>query len=610
MLRLSITLLTVLYLALAAQSALSYLFTSETRESSEVVLEVSEKDNSNRSLHHDLSMTALIADGRLLRWGLTDFSAGWALDGSTSTNALACRTNFRPALLTFHAKHFVALLRSSGWGGVIRVKRNGKQVRVMEIQPIDGSQSQIAVEDPAGPPSPRLFAGALLLFAGCAWWFGPVRARRRSIPWLVFSLAILHLLFWASQPIGTNSDSDGYLHSFSIFIAGHPSYFPPGYPALLGAVTSVAGQSLGAWITGIQHGMVVVEAIWLYALLRRFVVEELALLASLLAGALIPSLTVPQALISETSASFAMLGALYYAVRSKETERSGLAVVAGLLAGWAVTTRIAPVAALCPAFCIVYLSDAVRKNRRLLGIALAATAVFTLLPVAWFWRPPRGPRLTDSTGFHLFNRVVTEQKLVNEGAPATRKLLALLGDNDPRAFRHWDLRTLSGVRELTYSESEVLLRNVSMEGIYKNPWGFLSYTLQLTWRLLAVPTGGIPVWADTINAVPRFENPRPLAVTASSLEWRWSDERLYDRLWPALVWFAIAGIPLGMMGRQRSFVLALSWIPVGYLLATACVEMFSSRYNAPIVPFVVGLAMFPFDLVSRRLPVRSKMFHH
>ena len=55
----------------------------------------------------------------------------------------------------------------------------------------------------------------------------------------------------------------------------------------------------------------------------------------------------------------------------------------------------------------------------------------------------------------------------------------------------------------------------------------------------------------------------------------------------------LLGIPL----RQRGLVLALVCVPVVYLLLTASLEMFVTRYNVPTIPFVIVLSIVPFRVL-------------
>lgn len=234
------------------------------------------------------------------------------------------------------------------------------------------------------------------------------------------------------------------------------------------------------------------------------------MVGGLLAGALAPTLTISQAVMSETPTLFAMVGALYLAVRSAETGRLLFAILAGLLTGWAGTMRIVPLVALIPSICIVTMLTQAKRRFFLAGITLTITAGVVLLPVLWLWQKSGQPALANSAGYHLFNRVVTEQKLLDEEGPATKILQTLLQGKDPRGLDHWEIRQQGRVRELSYLEVETLLRKVSLEGIRKDPWGYLTYSHRLAWNvLLAAPSEWIPYWGQTISSYPRLENPPP-----------------------------------------------------------------------------------------------------
>ena len=118
-----------------------------------------------------------------------------------------------------------------------------------------------------------------------------------------------------SQIVGTNNDSTEYLEAVQIFHLVRPLYFPPGYPALVGLVGLLAGEDLGRWLALVQHGMIVLGAVWMYALLRKFMREDLALLGALLGAAAVPALSTAQNVMSEAPSCFAMVGALYFGVR-------------------------------------------------------------------------------------------------------------------------------------------------------------------------------------------------------------------------------------------------------------------------------------------------------
>jgi hypothetical protein len=519
----------------------------------------------------------------------------WELIDSNLSPFIIYRQGSEPALLTFQGRNQLTIFQTNQWSGVVRVERNGREAQVVDLRDMKRQFHLIVVENPVTQPSVAVFAGAFILFAVCAWWFGPIRSGRRNILWLIFFLSVIHFLFWANQCVGTTNDSPVYFQTHKFFLQGIPAYFPPGYPALLGVVGSISGDNPGRWITLVQHGMLVLGGVWIYLLLRRIMSDELALIGGILAGALAPSLITSQAIISEATTIFAMVGALYFTVRSAETGKLLFAILAGLLTGWAGILRLAPLAGLLPSICMVYLLSMSKSGFRRLGITLTVTAIVVLIPVWWCWHKSGQPKLANSLGLHLFNRVVEEQMLLDENGPATRTLLTLLKGKDPRGIPWWGIMKQA---ELGYTEAELLFRKVALEGIRKDPLGFLAFTPHLTWKLfMAEPTYWVPAWGETIPFSPRLENLPPLRFTASSLEWRWNLEEIHRDLWPIIYWLAIVGTFLGLFLPQRILILALAWIPTGYLLATAFGERFSGRYSSAVFPFVVALSMVSLAMV-------------
>src|SRR3990172_2752367 len=601
-LRIGIVLATVLVLACAAQKALSFLVSPHDHKLSTFVVHVQGKETAHPAApDREVHLDALIVGGRRLRFDSLERSGSWEPVEKSVWGALMYRESSKPALLTFQASSFVTVFWIGRGSGVVRVERDGTEAQVADLDTLQGWGGRTVVESPAVPPSLVVFVVALVLLAGCAWVFGPVRAGHSSVPWLIFFLSVLHILFWASQCVGTYTDSVGYLQTVSMILRGFPGYFPPGYPALLGLVGAVSGESLGRWVTLIQHGMVVVGSLWIYLLLRRIVREEAALLGAILAGALTPSLTMAQAVMSETPTLFAMVGAVYFAVRSAESGRLLFAILAGVLTGWAGTLRVIPLAALLPSICIVYLLPSAKRRLRHVGVTVVLTAVVVLLPMLWCWYKSGSFMLANSSGFHLFDLVVAEQKLLDEDGPVTRIFLTLLEGKDPRGMPQWEITALAGLRTLGYDQVELLLRKVSLEAIRQDPWGFVLFTPPLAWKeLLGDPMNWIPAWGTTTAVHPRLESPTPLPFTASGLSWRWTLERADRVLWPIICWTAVAGTLLGMLFPQRILILALAWVPAGYLLSTAALEMYVPRYHTAIIPFVAALSMVPLGLVQPR----------
>ena len=111
-------------------------------------------------------------------------------------------------------------------------------------------------------------------------------------------------------------------------------------------------------------------------------------------------------------------------------------------------------------------------------------------------------------GLHLFNRVVTEQKQLDENGAATKMLIDLLGGKDPKGVPHWQIREDTNIQKLGYFQQERLLRSVAIEGILKEPWAFVASTPYLAWKLLmADASGWLPGWGGTSQRYPSLENP-------------------------------------------------------------------------------------------------------
>lgn len=160
-------------------------------------------------------------DGQLLRWDSIKRSSNWqVIDRGTNPPVLLSKKDSQPALLTFERRNLLAILKSHEQSGFVRVEREGREVQVIDFNTFGGSDRKIVVENRIVKPCTAMFLGALVLFGGLACWFGPIRAGRRNTPWLIFFFSTMHILLWASQCVGTYTDSRGYLESFRSFHEG------------------------------------------------------------------------------------------------------------------------------------------------------------------------------------------------------------------------------------------------------------------------------------------------------------------------------------------------------------------------------------------------------
>jgi hypothetical protein len=338
----------VFYLATAAQKTLSSLRITGLKSPDLAEIEVLENVALATRAKSGFVVSSIVADGRLLRWQSVRGTETWdRVTSSLVLPALQYRPSSGMQVLRFSARRFFATFEPAEWSGVVRIKRDGVVTASKYIHRTEFGQ--MIIEDPVAPQSAAIFVGALLIFGPLAWRFGPVRPLGSGLPWLLLFLAILHLLFWASQPVGTTNDSNDYLKSAVSTAAGTPGYFPPGYGAFLAAIRAFAGANLGLWTTLAQHAMAVVIALWIFLLASRFLSHGCAFAAALVAGCMPPVLTTSQSILSEVPTTFAMVGTLYFAVRFRETGRLWMGALSGLAAGWAIAIRVVPFAALIPA---------------------------------------------------------------------------------------------------------------------------------------------------------------------------------------------------------------------------------------------------------------------
>jgi hypothetical protein len=628
MLRLGITAATVVYLAFAVQGMLSDVVSPHNGESATYTIEIVDRPGVNGTdPGRQLYGLALVADGRTVRWNLAKLSGGWESPSLGTDPKFLHKKNDEPSIVEFQARRFVAIFQPNLWSGLMRVRRNGQTLKVQEVRGV-GWPHQVAISDGSPNSFWPLFLAAILAFGACAWWFGPVRQGRGFTPWLIFAVTVPHLLYWLTHPVGTNPDSRGYADSFLYFWQrGIPVSFPPGYSMLLGPLHVLAPDSAGLWVTGLQHVMLVLSVVWLFRILCRLMLPEIAFLASLVAGLISPSFTVQQAILSEAPTLFAITGALYFAIRASETEGARNAILAGLFTVWATLLRMVPIVAILPAFLLWYGSlwygslwyGSLWYGRGTgegspwkigstgkLALRAAATTAVTIgvcfsLVFLWTWQSSNQVRLSNSAGMHLFNRVFPEQKLVNENGPATKRLISLLGGKDPRSLYHWEVSSLPQFQALGVDETERILRQASMESILNAPRIFAEYGLNLFWRSLIVPTDWIPPWADTTYVNPIYENSPLLPFAAGAEDWRENQEEWNRIFWPLFVWASLAGFAAGLFTRHWVLVLIMGWIPTGYLLVTTCAEVFCPRYNAPVTHFTIALAILPLDLIVRKV---------
>ncbi len=556
---------------------------------------------------------AVLTDGEAAADATSLGISGWRVDPSLPAD-------FTPRLmpdstgvahrLEFRASNPVLLLAPFGWQGVVMVTRNGTPITTHTIS---GYPSQVVVSGQPAPPRVLPLGLALLLATMITVLFRPWRDEQHRLAWLAVVLSAIHLAFWACQPIGIGSDSTGFLTGVTDIGRGQPAYFPPGYAIFLASLGAAANPWLGGTVTLVQHAMVVAMALWCYRLVRPHAGIGPALVAGVTIGMMPSMLAMSQAVMTEIPTAFLMLGTITCATVARDDPRLRWPLLIGILAGLAVLIRVVPLVALLPAVGLLLLLPWRKRQARLALRSGLVTMAVVCLPLGWFLVRSGTVRLANSTGLHLYNRVVFTQHLLDGTGGATRALVKRLEGADPRTMAFWDVRKFPGIESLGYAGAERLLGAVAMEGIRNAPVAFLAYSPQVGWdEIRRTPFWDIPRWTDTqTEGAATLESHRPLPATAAWYTTRLRLEDLQAASWPILLGLSGLGLVLGFGSGHRRGVLALGWIVGSYLLASASLDIMLNRHAIDVTPFLVLLAVVPLGWltggvvrpwVSRRSP--------
>ncbi|MCC6930619.1 MAG: glycosyltransferase family 39 protein [Gemmatimonadaceae bacterium] len=598
-LRLAILILTILFVSESARRSLSVTEAPWGHFVVTAVPTTPSPDSTEPGAPGALRVGTLVVDGRRIRLDELESRVGWQVVEMENFQAttLVPLADAASSVLEFDGSHFLLQLQGLPWDGDIRVARDGVELSSTSLSTLDDS---LLLEAPPTAPSWWIFGVTLLALGWLTWALGAWRVGGRTAPWLLAMLAAHHLVFWATQAIGVEDDTPGYLESLAALREGVAAYFPPGYPLLLGFAQSLSGERFGLLVTLLQHVMIVAGAIWTYGILRRVVDEELALLGALLTGLLVPVVTAAQTILSESATLAAMIGACHFAIRSAESSGLLAPIASGLLLGWGGLLRVVPLGAVAPA--MVALQLRAPRRYRQLAVAFGVSGLVVVAPMAWNWARSGTTQLTYSAGLHLYNRAVTEGDIVAADAAATRRLLSMLGDDDPRSMEWWHVTTHPAFSTMSEPEVSRLLYEVSIESIRSNPWRFAAGIPPLAWREFVADASEEDVpWGTTRWESPAESSP-VLRNTASGLGWRVSQRTSYLALWWPLCALAVLGAIVGYRVAPATFVGAFTWVPLSYLLASASLDEFTARHNIELVPFVVVLAMLAVQAIPRLRP--------
>jgi hypothetical protein len=498
------------------------------------------------------------------------------------------------------------IVRGEAWALPARLvlRRDGAPVATHGA---DRDQGHFVLGEPSDAPGPFAWFLGVLLVGAWSRWRAPWRRGWDDAWWVGGLLAMAHLAYWAGQPIGLTNDSPGYHRALDNVLAGFPAYFPPGYPLLIGLASLVPGLALALSLTLAQHAMAVAAALMAGKLVTRWTTPALGVVTALVAGLLPPVLGMSQAVMSEIPTMFAMTGAIWCAMRARDSGRPRDVACAGLLAGIAGLLRVVPVAALVPATVVLLAWAPALRRRATLVRYLACAALPMVLALAWNVSRSSQPMLTAESGLHLFNRVVTEQGLVREDGPAALALAARIGEPDLRHLSWWHVLDHPAWQDTPREEILAAMDAVVREGIRAYPLAFVHRSLSLAWReYTANASTWVPRAGELVLPTDPELHPAPAwAPTMVAMQARIRIEHWNGILWRGIALLALVGLGVGMLSGIAIEAGALGFVIGTYLFVSASLDYFAARHNLGVAALVVTLAMLPLDPARLRAAIAT-----
>lgn len=550
--------------------------------------------HSSESADDQLWLDVIVADGRALRPDEVERQGHWSMPFLTWNH----QGDPAPASLSFAAHSAVLRVLRSPWSGLLTLVVDGEAEVVDLYSPVPEGEP-LYLDLPGWRPPWWTWLPFALLTAAAWALLRPWRSRRRLEIWLVGGLIAVHVLAWVSLPIGTVSDSLDYLPNLLQNLRfGYATYFPPGYGLFQATAMLLPGAALGGKITLLQHGLMVASLLGLWRLSRHWLPWSLSTTWLALVTWLAPTLFLPQEVLSENVALFTMTGCICFTHRAVQQDSVAAALAAAFCLGFGTIARVVPMAACAPGMLLLLL--AARPWRRaavLIGTTFAGAAIVIALPMLWFLMHGNAPTLSTGVARHMFNRVVYEQKLLDEDGAATMRLQQLLPGVDLRNTAHWDLHSkVADARARAAIDVEIasLIGEVAREAMRRHPLQYLGFTFPHAWRnLTADPQDHLLRAGGTMQREDAMETPPLAGFSAAAARFAQGLNDPFGGLWQLLCWLAVAGIAVIPWWRQRRLLLATAWVPIGYILTTSFVEYYLPRYNVAVTPFVAVLALLP-----------------
>ncbi len=549
-------------------------------------------NNTNEGLKRTIQIRKIYVDGKNLRWKYIKKKGVWK---EGHLNDWSCPFIWaeakRGAELSFKGNIAqIFFLKKKNSGKVLILGSHGFK-EVIDLNSPKNSYDEFIFEVPPLRPN-VVFNASFILFGLCFLILFKIwSTRTRRFIWIILFLSLAHLFVFTSFPVGANNDSPGYVWSVhSFFITETPSYFPPGYPILIQLAKLVPFLGLGHSILLLQHILMVLSLACFYFISLRLFGGKIGYLFIILLSCMECTLFLPQMVISENVALTFSIFSLFFALRSSKSRHLFFSILAGSFAGIAVLARVSPLAGLVPALGLIYLFGMKRKWLSYYSVSLASIFLTLLLPMLWCFSKSGKFGLANSTGLHLYQRMIFQQKLVAKNRPFTKKLLKLMDGKNISNIPHWGISSFLKSKGVTLNQTERLLYNVSIESLREYPFKYFVGNFQNFWSLITTPFPYDVIWNEQLMEFKPLDNPAILTVSKEGIIFFKKLVRLHRDIWKTMVWAAILSFLLALFRLQKRYIeTSFAIFIIFYIFAQVSVEVVCGRYNMVIAPFVAIL---------------------
>ncbi|GEM_PF-4367205 len=551
-----------------------------------------------------LEIEKVFVDGRLLRWKYLEGRKGWEEERKDNWTypSLKSTAGRRPELrLSGHIAQF--FFPKCGNSGKVDLSRNGRLVKTVDLSREDKGWERTILEDPPLETDDIANIVFLCLALGSLFLLRPWSTPRRRLFWVLFFLVVVHLCIFVSYPVGTNDDGPGYVLSMKYFFTdGFPSYFPPGYPILMKAAGIIPFLGLGLEILLLQHVLTVLAFICLYMILLRVFSEEFAYLWIFVISSLASSLFLAQTIVSENVAVCFAAFAIFFALKAEKRRPLLYSVLSGAMIGFAGLSRLSPLGGLIPAAGLIFWFGGVRKPLKHFLVLLLSVCVVVVGPMLWCFFKSGNFGLADSTGLHLYQRMIFQQGLVAKDRPYTKLLLQGMDGKDIRKIPHWGISDHLHAKGAGYRDIERLLFKVSMESLKEFPVEYLLGSFENLWELVKYPRPYDLMWAGNHKEFKPLEQKAVLTVSKEGVRFLDWSILFYSGIWPYVLWgsiFSLVWVLLRLKSRYIEASIAITFL--GYYLVQVMVEVVCGRYNMAVAPFIFVILGGGFKTIGRFL---------